>query len=366
MEQFCKALHPNMELGTVCVAWFRCAIKHCSSLMTINRLPTTYFWSTVKNFIFPDRSTEIVSQKVPISIHPHRLTSQDCQSLFMDIVNDYIQRAPRYAAESMTNVMLWQVLYSLMGIMALGSLLIGIVFAYNKYGQPIEKVNHLEQIFKPEKRMAAAARRSLRLSKAEVRHIRLQPKAKPEQLLPADGVEVMALKVATKYEVLEGIIEGCLQSTGKFHRLYDQHNKTKTDFKIEALAKAMKFLDNNCQKLHLLLMFEENEKFEENQFVGGKRNSPRIKNISPQRNSSSKISNITTKRTLNSCKMEGESVATPKMGVTSRSNSPNVSHSSNHSIKQTTPRNRNLTSHIGTAIPRSAMKCSPNIGRKTK
>ena len=363
MEQFCKALHPNMELGSVCVAWFRCAIKHCSNLMSTSRLPSTYLWNTFKNFIFPDRSTEIVSQKVPISIHPNRLSVQDCKSLFMDIVNDYIQRAPRYAAESSTNAMLWQVLYSLMGIMALGSMLVGVIIAYNRYSQPVAKIDPMVEVFKPEKRMLAVTKRSLRLAKAEVKRIRLKPLAKPDLLLPKDGAEVMAVKVGTKYELLEGVIEGCLQSTGKFHRLYDQYNKTKADFKVEALTKAMKFLDNNCKKLHLLLMFEETPKFEEEPPTAKKRTSPRVKNISPQRVPSQKISNISTKRTI-SCKLEGDSPLTPKLSSMSRSNSPNVSHSSSHSIKQATPRSTSTPTNTGK--PRGAVKRSPISSRKTK
>ncbi|TMW42972.1 hypothetical protein DOY81_011948 [Sarcophaga bullata] len=260
-------------------------------------------------------------------------------------------RAPRYAAESSTNAMLWQVLYSLMGIMALGSML------------PVLRPDPMTEVFKPEKRMLAVTKRSLRLAKAEVKHIRLKPIAKPDQLLPNDGAEVMAVKVGTKYEVLEGVIEGCLQSTGKFHRLYDQYNKTKTDFKVEALTKAMKFLDNNCNKLHLLLMFEETAKFEEEPPVTKKRTSPRVKNISPQRVPSQKSSNISTKRAIN-CKLEGDGPLTPKFSSMSRSNSPNVSHSSSHSIKQATPRSTSTTTNIG--IPRGAVKRSPISGRKTK
>ncbi|XP_065368270.1 uncharacterized protein LOC135960806 [Calliphora vicina] len=339
MEQFYKALHPDLELGTVCVAWFRQAIKHCTDLLNDATTQTTYFWTTVKNFIFPDRTTELISQKIPININPKRLSQQDCQALFLDLVSDYVQRAPRYAAESVTNVMLWQILYSVMGIMALGSMLVGIICIYNKYGQTKQELKMLDDVFSPENRMLATAKRTLRLAKAEIRNIHMRPAAKVEDILPADGAEVLAIKVGRKHEFLESVVLGNMYSQGKLHRLYDQHNKTKTDFKIEPLKKAMKFLDNNCNKLHVLLMFEEDATYDEEMGVNSKRksNSPRIKSLSP----------------LNSNRLDVGDFK-QKAGIENISGSPRK--------LATTPRSSGVAN---SSIPRNVSKRSP-INRNSK
>ncbi|XP_037818254.1 uncharacterized protein LOC119608066 [Lucilia sericata] len=342
MEQFCKSLHPDLELGTICVAWFRQAVRHCTELLNEVKPSTTFFWTTVKNFIFPDRTTELLSQKIPIGIHPKRLSLQDCNSLLLDIVSDYIERAPRYGAESKTNVMLWQVLYSLMGVMALGSLLVGIIFTYNKYGQSKTKINLLDEIFKPDKRMQVLCKRSLRLAKAELRNIHIKPVAKVEDLVPADGDNVLALKIGTKYEFLESIVTGSVQSVGKFHRLYDQHNKTKGDLKIESLNRAMKFVDNNCKRIHLLLMFEQNVIYEEEEPKRKPKSiSPRIKTASPP---PGKVTSATSKGMLNA-RLEGGGFnykTVPGIGmasVSSRSNSPKPLNSPK---QVTTPRSSGI------------------------
>lgn len=365
MEQFCQAVHPELELGTICVAWFRQATKHCTNLINEAKDQPSFFWTTVKNFIFPERTTELVSQKVPITIHPHRLSIADCQSLFLDIVSDYVQRAPRYAAESTANIMLWQVLYSLMGIMALGSLLVGVIYLYSKYGQVMIKKNLLEEFFKPEKRLQALAKRSLRIAKAELRNIKVKPVAKPEDLVPKDEVQVLALKVGTKYEVLESLVAGSLQSVGKFHRSYDQYNKCKTDFKIESLNKALKFLDNNSKKLHLLVMFEEATDYEEEgDSKKCRNNSPRIKSLSPRELVSPRISSLGCKRLLNTRLEGGSNIGKALSDIESsrRSMSPNLKKITNSPKQATTPRSSGM---IGSAIPRNVSKLSP-LTKKAK
>ncbi|XP_023306979.2 uncharacterized protein LOC111688708 [Lucilia cuprina] len=322
MEQFCKSLHPDLELGTICLAWFRQAIKHCTELLTEVKPSTTFFWTTVKQFIFPDRTTELLSQNIPIRIHPKRLSVQDCNSLFLDIVRDYIERAPRYGAETKTNVMLWQVLYSLMGIMTLGSLLVGIIFTYYKYGQSKTKINLLEDLFTPESRMQVLSKRSLNFAKSELRNIHIKPVPREEDIVTADGDKVLALKIGTKYEFFESLVTGSLHSIGKLHRFHEQYSKTKTDFKIESLNKALKFVDNNCKKIHLLLMFEQNVAYEEEESKRKtKINSPRVKNTSPP------VTTATSKGMLNT-RLEGGGFSHKTaagigiVSVSSRSNSP--------------------------------------------
>lgn len=363
MEQFCTALHPDLELGPICVSWFRQAVKHCTELITDAKSPSSFFWATVKNFIFPERHTAVLSQKIPISIHPNRLSMQDCQSLLLDIVNDYIQRAPRYSAESTTNVMLWQVLYSLMGIMALGSILLGTIFTYNNYGKPIKKLTPLEELLKPEKRLHAIAKRSLRLAKAEVRQLHVKPTIKPEELFASDGTAILALKVTPKFEFIDSIVSNATQASGRLYRLYDQYRKPKSDFKTQSITRAMKFLDNNSKKLHLLLIFDDDPVFEEGATKKYKSKSPQRK--SPQRNSPQRVQKSPSHSPMSrGITLSKKSMLPPVLsGSSSKSLGFGSSSPRSSSPKPvTTPRSNYTATSV---IPRNIQKRSPKTPAKS-
>lgn len=178
-----------------------------------------------------------------------------------------------------------------------------------------------------------------------------------EDILAKDGAIVLALQINTKYELLDMIVAGNLQSVAKFHRLYDQSNKT-GDFQVETLFKARKFLNNNCKKLHLLIMFEEYQDYKEEELVIKKRkaNSPRTKSLSPPRRSSRMsldYKRITTTGTLKGSTSSLKNLSSMSevefaMDDDPKLVSPNVK-------QETTPRSSMVSS---SAIPRNAPKRS--------
>lgn len=263
MERFCRALHPDLDLSTTCVTWFRQATEHCTDLILLKRRGPA-FWTTLKNFIFPNRQTSLLNQKIPISIHPNRLSISDCHALFLDIVNDYVERAPRYSIEAATNVLLWQILYSLMGIMALGSLLVTTIFAYRKFGQSLEKpLDPLAAVFTPEKRAAAYINHNLRVLKYELQRLRVRHIIQPEEVISPDGTITLVMKVASKLNFVDGVVGSHTHCSGRLFRLQEMNSKIKSDYKTETIAKMMNFMNNYSRKLHLLVIFEEDPIYEE-------------------------------------------------------------------------------------------------------
>ncbi|XP_012154720.2 uncharacterized protein LOC105664537 [Ceratitis capitata] len=263
MERFCRALHSDLDLSPTCVSWFRQATEHCTELILQKRRGPA-FWTTVKNFIFPSRQTSLLNQKIPISIHPNRLSVSDCHALFFDIVNDYVERAPRYSIEAATNALLWQILYSLMGIMALGTLLVTTIFAYRKFGKTLQKsLDPLAAVFEPEKRAAAYVNRNLRVVKYELQRLHVRHIIQPEEVLAPDGTATLVLKVASKLSFLDGIVGSNTHCSGRLFRLQELNTTTKHEYKTEAIAKMMRFINNYSRKLRLMVIFDEDPIYEE-------------------------------------------------------------------------------------------------------
>ncbi|XP_067631801.1 uncharacterized protein [Eurosta solidaginis] len=278
MEHFCRALHPDLDLSSTCVSWFRQATEHCTDLI-LQRRRATAFWVSLKNFIFPSRQTSLLNQNVPISIHPNRLSVSDCHALFLDIVNDYVERAPRYATEAATNALLWQILYSLMGIMALGTLLVSTIFAYRKFGKTLEKpLDPLAAAFVPEKRAAAYINHNLRVVKYELQRLRVRHIIQPEEVLAPDGTTTLVMKVSSKLSFIDGIVGSNTQCTGRLYRLQELNSKVKPEYKTETIAKVMRFVNNYSRKLRLMVIFEEDPIYEE--LMRRRRTSP-VKPASP-------------------------------------------------------------------------------------
>ncbi|XP_054738240.1 uncharacterized protein LOC129244566 [Anastrepha obliqua] len=263
MEHFCRALHPDLDLSSTCVSWFRQATEHCTDLI-LQKKRGTAFWTTLKNFIFPNLQTSLLNQKIPISIHPNRLSVSDCHALFLDIVNDYVARAPRYATEAATNALLWQILYSLMGIMALGTLLVTTIFAYRRYEQSLEKsLDPLAAAFVPEKRAAAFMNRNMRVLKYELQRLHVQHIIQPEELISPDGTTTLVMKVSSKLNFIDGLVSSTGHCTGRLYRLQELNSKMKPEYKTETIAKMMRFTNNYSRKLHLMVIFEEDPVYEE-------------------------------------------------------------------------------------------------------
>ncbi|XP_039956712.1 uncharacterized protein LOC120772274 [Bactrocera tryoni] len=322
MEHFCRALHPDLDLSTTCVTWFRQATEHCTELILQKRRGPA-FWTTLKNFIFPNRQTSLLNQKIPISIHPNRLSVSDCHALFLDIVNDYVERAPRYSIEAATNVLLWQILYSLMGIMALGTLLVTTIFAYRKFGQSLEKpLDPLAAVFVPEKRAAAYINRNLRVLKYELQRLRIRHIIQPEEVLAPDGTITLVMKVASKLNFVDGIVGSHTHCSGRLFRLQEMNSKIKTDYKTETIAKMMNFMNNYSRKLHLLVIFEEDPIYEE---LMRQRRAHPLKCISP-----TALSTVSSKKS---------SVGFPTRSIISRSSSPPKSKATSPRPPTQIPRN---------------------------
>ncbi|XP_073820503.1 uncharacterized protein [Musca autumnalis] len=310
MENFCRAIHPDFNLGPNCVRWFRNATNHCTNMMRDIKEPRFYLWNKLMNFIFPEINTELMSKQVPIPLHPQRLSVEDCKELFMDIVDDYVLRAPRFAAESKTIGMLWQLLYSLLGIMLMGTLVLFLRYLNGKYGSR-RKMSKQQDFLEPAKRLKATAKRSLNLAKTELRKIRVIPLVQPEELMAADGSPVIALKIKSKHELVRSTMVGRMEGECRLFRFIKHDDKILAEYKTENIAKALEFVGNDTRKLRLLIIFDDAAAFGEKEVVD-KPYADELKCNSPQKKKRSKIPNkmnsprpIQAKTSLSSTKTSG-------------------------------------------------------------
>ena len=84
--------------------------------------------------------------------------------------------------EAATNILLWQILYSLMGIMMLGTLFASAIFAYRKLERAISKQQREDPVFTPEKRAIATCKRSMLIAKYKLNKLRVKHITQPEEL----------------------------------------------------------------------------------------------------------------------------------------------------------------------------------------
>ncbi|XP_011291285.1 uncharacterized protein LOC105261636 [Musca domestica] len=264
MEKFCRSIHPDLDLGTTCINWFRQATTKCSTLMANVKDPTKHLWASLMDFIFPERQTGLISKQIPLTMHPHHLTLDDCQSLFNDIVEDYVRRAPRYSEETKTVVRLWQILYSMVGIMFLLSLLLFVKYLHGRGRRPLKIAAKAEECSHPTKCLQAAARRSLNLAKCENRHLRVLPLVQPAELITPDGAPVLAIKLKSKYDLIGSKkILGTMEADSRLYSALKNDERALKECKIQTIAKALEIIGNTTRKLHLLICFEDDAIFEE-------------------------------------------------------------------------------------------------------
>ncbi|XP_017472783.1 PREDICTED: uncharacterized protein LOC108363806 [Rhagoletis zephyria] len=263
MDRFCRALHPDLDLSSTCLSWFHQATEHCTELI-LRKNRGSVFWRLLNKFIFINRQRSLVNQKIPISIHPDRLSLNDCNALHVEIVNDYLVHAPRYTIEAATNILLWQILFSLFGVFVLCVLLAYTISAYRKYGQSIEKpLDPIASVFLAEKRINAYINRNLRQVKYELRLLHVRHSMKPEDILSPSGTTTFVIIVSSKLNVKNGTLNRTAHCKGRLYRLTELQPKVKPVYKIQPIAKMMRFINKYSCKLRLRVIFDEEPSFEE-------------------------------------------------------------------------------------------------------
>uniref|UniRef100_A0A1A9W1F5 Uncharacterized protein n=1 Tax=Glossina brevipalpis TaxID=37001 RepID=A0A1A9W1F5_9MUSC len=249
MEFLCQILFCGLELFRQWVDWSRQIMNCCFELLK----PDGYFWEIIKDFIFPERYLTLPC--TPVSTQ--RLQPDDIYSLFMDIINEYIPRARRYVKDSEKNCKLWQILFLFLGVMFLGASLLITICIYYTRNRLKEKIDYFYEIFRPEKRMQAAAKRSLLIAREELNRLKVNYLVQCEEVLTYDGTSTLMLKVASKLQLFDNIVTKKTRIIGRLYRLQDQQLKSTHDFKTQIINIALRFLGKYPRKLHLLVVFEE-------------------------------------------------------------------------------------------------------------
>ncbi|XP_017461461.1 PREDICTED: uncharacterized protein LOC108354803, partial [Rhagoletis zephyria] len=273
LDNFCRALHPDLDLSSTCYTWFQQATQHCTELV-LRQQRAPYFWMALQSFIFPNRETSLLSQKIPISIHPNRLSASDCEAFFFDIVNDYVAHAPAYAPASITNSLLWQSIYSLLGVLSLGLLMIFIIISYRKFVEsldsPKDVVREEDQALLCEKYNATFINRKPCQSKI------FQRVMEPKKKFSSDGIPTIALKVSSKLNFIDSIVASTDISSVCLHRLQELNPQLKSEYKSEMVSNMLRFMSNDTRKLELMMLFDDEPIHEEIQrkypskmFAGG-------------------------------------------------------------------------------------------------
>lgn len=251
METLCQLLFCGLELFRLWVNWF-CQIMDCC--IELFR-PDGYLWELIKHFTFPE--TGLMSPSIAARMRFQRLQTDDIYSLFMAIINDSVPKARQYIKEWDKSFKLLQILFSLLGIMFLGISFFFSVYIYYTRKRLDEEIDHMHEIFKAEKRMQAAAKRSLLMAREELRHLKVNNLVQCEELQTYDGTSKLLLKVASKLQLLDNITSNKMQTTGRLYRLQDQQLKFKHVFKTQVTNIALRFLGKYPRKLHLLVVFEK-------------------------------------------------------------------------------------------------------------
>ncbi|XP_075168700.1 uncharacterized protein LOC142240839 [Haematobia irritans] len=262
MEQFCNSIHPKINLASICISWFQQTTEHCRGL--INNTVTPSIWRRVKNFIFTYKNGDLMSHNQAMWIHPDYLTLKDCQILYDNIVKDYVHRNPRYVEELTENEHHRELLFSMI-VVSIISALIGMFHLYLRYQGFKRKIpntssHEIESILEPTKCLQAVAKRSLRLAKYQIQHLKIESMISPEELIASDGSPILAIKVHSKLQFMESYISGSLNHSSHIFNVNEDCESTIVpEIETETRAKALKLLEGSCKKLHVLLLFENDD-----------------------------------------------------------------------------------------------------------
>ncbi|XP_055919885.1 uncharacterized protein LOC129951661 [Eupeodes corollae] len=113
-----KNSNPSEEdevLIGICSNWFYQAFDHCTKMTT--KPGCTKLWTRIvnlKKLIFQENETALLSDKIPMPVHPELLSLSNCQELSEKVIKDYVNFIPRYMSVMQENRILWGILWSLL------------------------------------------------------------------------------------------------------------------------------------------------------------------------------------------------------------------------------------------------------------
>ncbi|XP_055845772.1 uncharacterized protein LOC129911834 [Episyrphus balteatus] len=115
-SQFNKTPEEDGILIEICTNWFNHAFNHCSKILTV-KPGCTKLWNRIvnlKKLIFQENETSLLSDKIPMPVHPDFLSIANCQELSEKVIKDYIQYIPRYMSVMKENQILWQFFWEIL------------------------------------------------------------------------------------------------------------------------------------------------------------------------------------------------------------------------------------------------------------
>uniref|UniRef100_A0A1B0BE27 Uncharacterized protein n=1 Tax=Glossina palpalis gambiensis TaxID=67801 RepID=A0A1B0BE27_9MUSC len=261
MEEFCSALHPSLQLGTSCVEWFHQATVHCTKLMTLKQ-SRSYLLKMLKDFIFPKKNMTVTSSDVQIPVDPQRLELQNCYSLFIEFVNDYVPRIQQFVAESATYFFLLEIVFSLLVVMVLGIMLLIAIYYHCKYSRPVEKADHTYDIFEPEKCLQVTADRSLRMAREELRRFDIKQLQQNGGVLNCGKIPILVLKAGSEPRLYNDFATSKFQTCFRLWQLQNQLLKSETGSTTEAENEILPFLSECTRGPRLLVLFADSAMYE--------------------------------------------------------------------------------------------------------
>lgn len=268
MERLCNKLHPSMRLNGECVHWFRQTITHCMDLID-GRSRESLLWKAVKSLVYPQISKDLMATPttMTVNIQPKHLSMDSCQYLLQDILNDYVEKAPRFSYETATNIVLWHIIILLFFcIMLLATVMCIILLkkSTSAMGTTVKRLTHLDLIFTPENRMKAVTNRSMRLAQKEKQLLHPKRFIKKEEIFNEANIPVMVVNLGSKLKFIDSVVAGLPLTSGRLYRLQNQYLKVKPiERKTENVNKVMNFINTSAYQLHLVLMFDKEPCYED-------------------------------------------------------------------------------------------------------
>uniref|UniRef100_A0A1A9VY24 Uncharacterized protein n=1 Tax=Glossina austeni TaxID=7395 RepID=A0A1A9VY24_GLOAU len=213
----------------------------------------------------------VTSSDVQIPGDPQRLELENCYSLFVEFANDYVPRIQQFAAESTTYFFLLQVVFSLLGVMVLGIVLLITIYFYCKYIRPVEKFDHTYDIFEPEKCLRITADRSLRMAREELRRLDIKHLQQTGEILNCGRMPILVLKAGSEPQLYNDFASSEFQSCFRLWQSQNQLVLSGTASTTEADNEVLPFLSKCTQGLRLLVLFVDSAMYEQitckNKFV---------------------------------------------------------------------------------------------------
>uniref|UniRef100_A0A1A9VN36 Uncharacterized protein n=1 Tax=Glossina austeni TaxID=7395 RepID=A0A1A9VN36_GLOAU len=264
MEKFCQSINAAFMDEQRCSQYFYQMIAACLKQIK-NQATNNNLWRHIKRFIFPRKEKGLNSLIAPADIQSQELHVKTCVRMLSDYVFDYTVRTPRYQNEKQFGILLWTAMWLTVGLIILLIFSITVKFihwnlnkAYTKSDdeEDIESVE-LPRVCNLRTRTMAAVNRSLRITREELRRLRVMHLVQSEEILAPDGISVLVLKVGSQVQLLDNHLIGKMRTFGRLYRLQNQHVQYRYEFQKILLHAALHSLAEKMQRMHFLIEFEE-------------------------------------------------------------------------------------------------------------